>query len=107
MSDPYEINLNDDGSYMDQHQIANDIIDNDRIADIHHFKDTKRSDLILFHNSLGMWIRNSYGLWQEDYSHKGDEHPDDFSFDIIKMLYDNLTNNKNTTSVSTPLKDVT
>lgn len=59
----------------------------------------KREDLILLHHSSGMWIRNTYKLWERswepeirdgvDYS---PNHPDAISQVIIEKLYDHWLN---------------
>jgi len=63
-------------------------------------KNTPEKDLIMYHFSLGMWVRNEFGLWQ------GNEellkscatkepfiHPDDASSIIIEELWKKLNKN--------------
>jgi len=49
------------------------------------------------HHSLGRWIRNNWGLWNEEYTElkkdlreRGYEHPDDMSNYIIEKFIDYL-----------------
>lgn len=53
---------------------------------------TNRDGLIAYHNSLGRWIRNTWGLWTDSDLMKhmvvlGFSHPDDISFSIIKECW--------------------
>ena len=50
---------------------------------------TAEEDLIQFHNSWGMGIRNGYNLWHDKALLKelGAEHPDDASMIIIKAVW--------------------
>lgn len=52
------------------------------------------------HHSLGRWIRNNWGLWNEDDNELkanlkklGFEHPDDMSNYIIELYIEYLKNN--------------
>jgi len=58
---------------------------------------TKKEDLIKFHFSWGMGIRNAYGLWQENSSIRKscakemdqiDMHPDDASMVLMEKVWD-------------------
>ena len=53
---------------------------------------TSEEDLIQFHNSWGMGIRNGYNLWHDKALVKelGAEHPDDASMIIIKAVWKTL-----------------
>ena len=56
-------------------------------------KNTKKGDLIKYHLSLGMWIRNNFGLWHNNIrllNELGGGHPDDASFVLIKKLWKEL-----------------
>lgn len=53
------------------------------------------------HNSLGRWIRNNWGLWDEEdnklkakLKKLGFEHPDDMSNYIIKVYIEYLKNER-------------
>lgn len=51
---------------------------------------TACSDLIRFHDNLGMWIRNQFGLWRgnkELMEACGLPHPDDCSMVIIEACW--------------------
>jgi hypothetical protein len=61
----------------------------------------KREDMIKYHMGLGMWIRNSWGLWggsrlQKYFKDKGIEHPDSMSGIILDYYYDCLHGKKET-----------
>lgn len=52
-----------------------------------------RGETIQFHLSLGMWMRNNWGLWsgsrlQKYLWGKGMQHPDDMSAIILEFYYD-------------------
>lgn len=56
-----------------------------------HYLKTEPKAAIMVHHTLGRWIRNNWGLWQEEYNalktlftNIGIEHPDDMSNEIIK-----------------------
>lgn len=58
-------------------------------------RNTKKEDLINYHFSLGMYIRNQFGLWAGNYDllkscGSEDMHPDDASMVIIKALWAKL-----------------
>ncbi|MDR3177029.1 MAG: hypothetical protein LBU06_10935 [Desulfovibrio sp.] len=60
---------------------------------------TKREDLIMFHFSWGMWIRNYYGLWRGNAeliksACGGNCHPDDASMVIIEKAWETLQTGK-------------
>lgn len=57
-----------------------------------------RNETIQFHHSLGMWIRNNWGLWsgsrlQVYLLEKKLDHPDSMSSTILKFYYDWLNKN--------------
>ena len=61
--------------------------------DLQHIKDMAEKDLIKLHMSFGMWIRNTFGLWQNNeklLAVTGKTHPDDASSVIIKALWADL-----------------
>ena len=58
------------------------------------FYDSKYEDLIQFHPSLGRYIRNNLGLWDnpwtpqiEDYTDVSPDHPDAISMRLIKEVW--------------------
>jgi hypothetical protein len=58
-------------------------------------KSCKKKDLIMYHMGLGMWMRNSWGLWHgsalaEDLAKRGVDHPDDMSGYIIEAFWKHL-----------------
>jgi hypothetical protein len=63
-----------------------------------HLKDTPENELIMYHFSLGMYIRNQFGLWKENKellrscAGKGRNFidPDDASMVIIEALWKRL-----------------
>ena len=59
----------------------------------------KRDDMIRYHHSLGMWIRNNWGLWggsrlQKYFTDRGIAHPDNMSGIILDHYHDWLHGNK-------------
>jgi hypothetical protein len=78
-------------------------------ADIESLKPMDRSDMIMFHNTVGMDIRNEYELWHEDNpmtaqwaKDQGDNpylvdgidhhpnHPDTVSMNILRAIWDSI-----------------
>jgi len=62
---------------------------------IQEIKDSPEDKLILFHHGLGMWMRNSWGLWSGSGLAKyfwklGVKHPDDISMLIIRCYWRHL-----------------
>ncbi|HAW52255.1 MAG TPA: hypothetical protein DCX54_08010 [Flavobacteriales bacterium] len=60
-------------------------------------KNGTEQEMIEYHFSLGMWMRNHWGLWQKSrlakYFHGiGVQHPDDMSGIIIKSFWRHLNN---------------
>ncbi|MDL1971045.1 MAG: hypothetical protein LWW94_08765 [Candidatus Desulfofervidaceae bacterium] len=60
------------------------------------FKNTPENKLTIFHFSMGIFIRNSFGLWAGNLC-QGDNkeayypiHPDDISSAIIKRAWEKL-----------------
>ncbi len=52
-------------------------------------------DLIMLHMRLGQWVRNNFGLWQDNtmlLRATGKQHPDDASHVIIQALWQRLQN---------------
>ena len=63
----------------------------------HQLSGMSQADLITLHFSLGAWIRNSFGLWQDNQAliqtlaqHYPDLHPDDASMVIIDGVWQRL-----------------
>jgi len=61
----------------------------------------KRDDMIRYHHSLGMWMRNNWGLWggsrlQKYFSDRGVRHPDNMSSIILYHYHDWLNDKKDT-----------
>jgi len=64
-------------------------------ADQLEFVQASKDDLIMLHHSLGRWIRNNWGLWEEGelFHHMkslGFIHPDDMSQSIIVEYWNRL-----------------
>lgn len=57
-------------------------------------REYSEKDLIGEHMGFGMWIRNTYGLWEREIivltekcvSLDSDQHPDNLSFEIMKLV---------------------
>lgn len=61
------------------------------------FKNCDKDDLIKYHNGLGQWIRNIYGLWIKKelfyyMENMGFMHPDDMSQAIIESYHARINN---------------
>ena len=61
----------------------------------------KPESMIRYHHSLGMWMRNNWGLWggsrlQKYFQDRGVVHPDDMSGVILEHYYDWLNDKKDT-----------
>jgi len=61
----------------------------------------KREDMIHYHHSLGMWIRNNRGLWggsrlQKYFQDRGVRHPDEMSSVILNHYHHWLNDKKDT-----------
>ena len=85
---PEEYNKNPDGSYMNKEQIVADLPLRLSAEDIKRIANTKQDDLITFHHGYGTWIRNSYGLWADDYPYIPEgSNADDFSFEVIQEFH--------------------
>jgi hypothetical protein len=59
----------------------------------------KREDMIIYHLSLGMWMRNNWGLWggsrlYKYFQGKGLRDPEDMSSIVLFYYYDWLTGKK-------------
>jgi len=97
-------------TYLTKEQIADAIIDRIIPEEINHVKSLEREDMAMFHHSVGMEIRNDYGLWNEDNpltmqwfeDHGKDNHidengvdchpnhPDQVSGDILEMIWEKV-----------------
>jgi len=83
-----EYNKNPDGSYMNKEQIVEDLPAKMSKEDLMKVTNMIPDDLIMLHHGLGTWIRNSYGLWTEDYPHiPTGSNADDFSFEVIQEFH--------------------
>lgn len=70
--------------------VTNRLSDDDKI----YFKNATESDWIMEHMGFGMWIRNTYGLWEvlinplveENSEPDSMKHPDNLSGEIIELV---------------------
>ena len=85
-------------------KVIKDILKDMSEADKATVVNTAEEDLIQFHNSWGMGIRNRYNLWHDKALVKalGAEHPDDASMIIIKAVWKALREPDSTTAQVTP-----
>jgi len=100
--------------YLTEDEVVNDIITN-RLDDDNklYFKGCTKDDLISHHLSFGMWIRNTYALWDKNNPMTGEnpdpdseKHPDTCSSRIMELV--NLAlNEKYTPIVSDPENNFT
>lgn len=58
--------------------------------DLAFIRKTPKDDLNTLHMTLGMLIRNLFGLWIPNNPHVGKKHPDDYSFEIIEKIWEEL-----------------
>ena len=61
----------------------------------------KREDMIRYHHSLGMWMRNTWGLWggsrlQKYFTDRKISHPDEMSSVVLYHYHDWLNGKKDT-----------
>jgi len=64
--------------------------------DLAKLKSRSETDLFDLHFGLGQWIRNNFGLWEENYElmhNCGAKNQDDASLFIIRALWKNLNSN--------------
>ena len=57
----------------------------------------KAGEMIEFHHTLGRWVRNNFGLWQDNQAllHAcGKQHPDDASGVILEALWKKIQEDK-------------
>jgi len=60
---------------------------------LNDFKNTPLDDMnVKYHLSLGMWLRNNWGLWKgsrlaDYFEQKGFKHPDDMSHTILVSFW--------------------
>lgn len=54
--------------------------------DIEDMASLPQSDLIALHNTMGVDIRNTFGLWIEN-NPNVEFHPDDTSMDVVTLLW--------------------
>jgi len=83
------------GMLLNRDEIVYDIVTN-RLSDDDkiYFRDAKEDDLIMEHLGFGMWIRNTYGLWEtlvnpsveENPEPDSSKHPDNFSFEVMELV---------------------
>lgn len=64
---------------------------------IEEMKTGKEADMAKYHHSLGVWIRNNWGLWSNSRLKKyfnglGIHHPDDMSGIILASFWRSLNN---------------
>ena len=74
-------------------QLVKDIEKEDTNA-LNILKNTPKKNLINYHHTLGRWIRNNYGLWENNKELKENKHPDDVSQEIIIATWKKLNEEK-------------
>jgi len=79
--------------------IAVDVISRLDHEDLEYIRNHKRDSLALFHHGLGTWIRNTYHLWENEWTpvikdgvDYAEDHPDAISMKIIERIWDFLQN---------------
>ncbi len=100
----YERSLLDDikpEQYLNAEEISDHVICISDTINLRYIKKMKSDDLISLHMSLGLWIRNEFGLWNDEcpWTNGGQaddkKHPDNYSFKIIEQIWDKLQKNSN------------
>lgn len=100
------------GTWMTFDEIVNDVEITLKQSEKKTIASMKKEDLIRLHSNLGMWIRNVYGLWNENHPltsswsagnrvitksatgleyDDSPDHPDAVSFKIIEELWTRLS----------------
>lgn len=81
--------------FLSPEEIALDIYENRMsLIDFEQLCKMKREELISLHLNMGMWLRNSYGLWMDNNPHtsledsRSDRFPDQVSQYIIEKLHE-------------------
>jgi hypothetical protein len=82
--------LNPDGSFMSEDQIADDIVGHQLDAEARKQLLAPDFSPIDAHFGLGLWIRNSYGLWDESYPRALFDDPDEISQRVIEKVVGRL-----------------
>lgn len=97
-----QITLNDDGSYMSPVEIVrkmmDELVEDDR--ELLKKKVPRAGDMVMFHHTTGMRLRNRFGLWRADNPHVKLEaepnaqgivdhpkFPDNLSGDILEAIW--------------------
>lgn len=85
--------------FLTEDEIVYDIVNN-RLSkdDAADFKNMSEDDIIIQHMSFGMWIRNTYGLWEcsinpltsAECAPDSMEHPDNLSGEIMDLVKQTL-----------------
>lgn len=99
---------------LNRDEIVHDIITN-RLSDNEkiYFRNATDETLSMEHMGMGMWMRNSYGLWEtknnplvdENASANSRMHPDNLSFKIMELVRQALGGEK-TTDPEEPITEI-
>lgn len=84
--------------FLTEDQILEDLI---KDQDSRTITDNSKDDLIILHQTFGMYIRNEYHLWDANnpvtnygtFKWNSDHHPDQISQRLIERLYEYWMNN--------------
>lgn len=69
--------------------IARDLFSKTSADDLKYLCDVPRHRMIKYHFTTGMYVRNFYGLWDEEHPlTKDGAHPDDVSMEILYRVWD-------------------
>ena len=69
-------------------EVYDEIMDTWTGHDLRRFFSSSPRDLILYHHSLGQYIRNKYDMWGKNKPPNG-IHPDDYSMEVIELVWRN------------------
>lgn len=112
----YQFSLS--SAFLSVDEIVDDLINRQLdAADQAEIKQIAERDLVLYHHSMGQFIRNFYELWNPNNPHTllnyqemledhgghsvdvNPKHPDNVSMEVIKRLWERLTSVQPTTPV--------
>lgn len=82
--------------FLDKERIADDLLNNLTDEDKKAFAHTPKNNIIRYHLNFGMWIRNTYSMWDPNNPYtdpndpEGPTHPDQYSYAVMELLHGRL-----------------
>lgn len=78
----------EDGAFFTGEQIIEYMVKNMKGEDLVTILGIEsEAKMIVFHMSVGRWMRNTFKLWEAAYPHADGMHPDDFSYELLKGIW--------------------